>query len=377
MSIAEKLVTWTYYAFFLALVFYIFDSGGFQPAHGLLAIALVFAIPLYRKSLRNYRDVAFFAALFLFYFYLVAVVSFILDSDGRHIMAPVYYMTNILVMAVTLVIFFVKGVKFQDTLRTLCATVLILETFFILQGFGISVRSIGTFNNPNQLGYWSIMVFCLFAVCSLHRKIDMITILVLVCAAFCVASSLSKAAIAGMVFAFITFLFQKLSAKNALAFTIGIPLGLALLISAMNFSGSDIFPTFAAALERRVERTGSDTDDNAEARGYDRIWEHPKYLAFGAGEGGLDRFNTGSIERELHSSVGTLLFSYGFLGLGLFSIFLFRLLRFAPFSMLLYMVPPFAYGITHNGLRATMLWIFLAAVGALSRNQLTAAKVEK
>lgn len=46
-------------------------------------------------------------------------------------------------------------------------------------------------------------------------------------------------------------------------------------------------------------------------RGMDRIWKYPQYLMYGAGEGGIERFEGLSMYAELHSTLLGLWFCYG------------------------------------------------------------------
>jgi len=98
-----------------------------------------------------------------------------------------------------------------------------------------------------------------------------------------------------------------------------------------------------------------------EERGYDRIWHNERYLLLGAGEGGLSRFDTAYVKNmELHSSPGTLLFSYGVVGSILFLVFTWRVIRRARLLFMITLLPPLLYTGAHQGLRFTMLWVVLA-----------------
>jgi hypothetical protein len=101
-----------------------------------------------------------------------------------------------------------------------------------------------------------------------------------------------------------------------------------------------------------------------EERGYDRIVNHPEYWLLGAGEGYYRRYaETSAIgAHELHSSVGTLLHCYGAIGLGLFVVFVFRVFRRMDRRAILVALAPAAYGLSHQGLRVTLLWVMLALV---------------
>jgi hypothetical protein len=104
-----------------------------------------------------------------------------------------------------------------------------------------------------------------------------------------------------------------------------------------------------------------------EERGYDRIWRNQKYLLLGAGEGGLSRFDDTAYVKnmEIHSSAGTILFSYGIVGSILFLVFTWRVIRRARVRMMITLLPPLLYTGAHQGLRFTMLWVVLAVFVAL------------
>jgi hypothetical protein len=94
---------------------------------------------------------------------------------------------------------------------------------------------------------------------------------------------------------------------------------------------------------------------------------HPAYWILGSGEGGYDRFADTTVigDHELHSSGGTLFFCYGIAGSLLFLGFLYQVIRVSAFRQLLLILPVCAYSLTHQGLRVTMLWVFLAMFLAL------------
>ena len=99
------------------------------------------------------------------------------------------------------------------------------------------------------------------------------------------------------------------------------------------------------------------------------MWRYPEYLIFGAGEGIAYRLlKKGDNFNELHSTWGTLLFSYGIAGFTSFMMMLAILFRSAPWRHLWYFLPIALYGLTHQGLRFSMLWVFFGLVFGLARS---------
>jgi hypothetical protein len=88
-----------------------------------------------------------------------------------------------------------------------------------------------------------------------------------------------------------------------------------------------------------------------------------KNLLWGMGEGGYDRF---TIMRgfEIHSTYANILVSYGLIGSFLaLGVFLFTLKSNRSFFRnLCCMSGIILYGISHNGIRNTLVWIVLACL---------------
>jgi len=108
------------------------------------------------------------------------------------------------------------------------------------------------------------------------------------------------------------------------------------------------------ALERKMDQLESE-------RKYDRILAHPQYWWVGAAEGSTERF-LGYEGSEIHSSFGNMLFAYGFVGLGLFLLLLWRAVRFAPLYAWSCLAAPLTYSLTHMGLRSTAFWLLIAVM---------------
>jgi hypothetical protein len=142
----------------------------------------------------------------------------------------------------------------------------------------------------------------------------------------------------------------------------------ACLAGAAMVSGVGPIADAIEASQDRVLNRGAHSDASFfQERGYDRIWRNQQYLVLGAGEGGLSRFDDTAYVKgmEIHSSAGTILFSYGIAGALLFLVFMWRLIRGARARLVITLLPPLLYTGAHQGLRFTMLWVVLAVFVAL------------
>ena len=102
-------------------------------------------------------------------------------------------------------------------------------------------------------------------------------------------------------------------------------------------------------IESRFESIGIQTDDSLAGRGYERIWLHPEMNLLGGGEGAVWRWESSMRNKtEIHSSWGTILFSYGIPGVILMAVFFWRLVPRLGLASLIPFGAVFLYGITHS-----------------------------
>src|SRR5690606_16019704 len=169
----------------------------------------------------------------------------------------------------------------------------------LFQGVNFSVSSggtriVGTFNNPNQLGYYSICAFSILTCLFYFKKISIIpyfifnSLVVLLC-----IFSLSKAAMVAMALAIVIFCLDYIRfhpKKLIFAFT------LFLILSYSFISSIDVSDlTFV----NRISNIGSDNDDSLEGRGYNAIFEASGFeLIFGLGIEKVTYF----VGHEVHST---------------------------------------------------------------------------
>jgi hypothetical protein len=141
-----------------------------------------------------------------------------------------------------------------------------------------------------------------------------------------------------------------------------------ILSAALLVVGFTMFEPSGDIVDRATGRFETTADEDSgvslAGRGYDRIWNHKEHWIVGAGEGAYTRFKSDIGSHELHSSLGTLFFSYGIVGTSLFASFGFILLRGAGLRGVLQVIPAALYGLTHQGLRFTLLWVLLATVAS-------------
>jgi hypothetical protein len=295
-------------------------------------------------------------AWFLAYAFVVNGIwsVWIRDGDWPLLRSALFYSYDFLLFVTFLILYSCFG---HELLRvTLYAVAASVALQVVLSPWAIdrtTVRQSLFFNNPNQLGYYALLAATVFYLCSRHVRVGVVVQAgFYVAVALLAALSLSKAA----VIAFGLLLVLVFLRRPVMLLLAGVFLCIV-------FVNVDDLSALADKLERRLDTASS--DETLDERGYDRILNHPEYLLFGAGEGAHSRFISNH-PGEMHSSWGTLLFSYGVIGTGLFLYGLYLLLRRVELRASLCLVPVFLYGSAHQGLRFTLFWLALAVLGCLA-----------
>jgi len=347
---------WAVFIFFFPI--YVAPSGLPQPADVLIVVLAPMTLRKWdgRLPIAPKRAV-FWLLIFMVYVtvsnMLWSVFTGTFSTNLRYgfLLSPLFYIYNALVFLIAIVMYKRKGEAFLEmTVRAVLFTVIAQVPISLLFGHSTQLRSSGMFNAPNQLGYFAVLSASIILLGQKRARLSTpIVIVGLLAAAYLALISASKAALVSEALIIVVSMFGRL--RTVL---IAIVTGLVLFLAV---------PQVGDAVDRTIKRI--ETDDSfgfVEERGYDRIINNPEYWVFGAGEGGYMRFAETTMIRshELHSSGGTVFFCYGIAGTFVFILFMFQVIRVAHLRQVLIILPTAAYGLSHQGLRVTLFWVFLA-----------------
>jgi hypothetical protein len=358
-------------AYFVTSIFYVFPSGNPQPADFLLLLTIVATLLVAWRQL-PYEPLLYVAlALFAGWIVVVNAFWFFVSPDFVFLKKTSFYIFNAVVFLFVLTAGYhdwqrLKVVIWWSCVIALLAQLLYLEFLYV----GVGKRATGTFNNPNQLGYWALLVMACLAVVKERNPLGILDVLALGAGFYVLMLSLSKAAsISGMLLILLIVAFCRL--QRAAALLLGAALVLGILFQLASGTLVERFMALepVANLDHRLSKIGRSEDDDIMQRGYVRLIQNPQYLAFGAGEGEFERLTeiADKQSKEFHSTLGTILMSYGLVGLALFGLLLFVVFGRAPLASITYLGPVMLYGITHVGVRFSEFWVFLALVYAQAR----------
>jgi hypothetical protein len=343
--------------------FYIFPSGTPQPSDLVLctAFAAFGAHCLYTSKFAIraiYQPSLICVGLLVLYAWIVNLVWLALLGNLTLLVFPMFYLFNLLAFALVLSSQSMANLGTARVIVVACALGVVLQAglspFVTTTLTMAGERHVLFFNNPNQLAYYAVVSGTIIALGRERAVLSpALYVLGLLAVAWLVALSLSKAALVAL---FVLYSIEFV--RGRVAVPVLVICGGAVALMAIFSEVTVIDRVFT-----RLGSIGQDADDSVAGRGYDRIWNYPWYIVLGAGEGETSRFALlAAGSRELHSTLGTLLFSYGIPASFLFFCMGCLLLFQVRMKYLVYLLPPLLYGLTHNGLRETLVWILLALV---------------
>lgn len=345
----------------LSFPFYFFASGGIQISTIFLLMAALCEI-----NKLNFNDKFYILVknrilpllFFLLYALLITLVWLIIIRDSSILLFPLIYVFDFFILF-SLCLRLTKDDGFVNFFAYLIVFSVVFQFLLSFLYSSGSYRGTVFFNNPNQLGYFSLLTAALITIFVKHKYISNIYYIVgMICCIWLAQISLSKSAMLSGILLLVYGVITNI--KTLIIVTV-------LVICFIFFVGeSSLLLERFDIIQDRLGGIGQDSDDNAEGRGYDRIWLQPEMLLLGASEGAVYRWDTFLVGFEMHSTWGTILFSYGVFGLICWLYFLFKV---GPSNGLVTLIPLlsiFAYGITHNGLRFVYFWFFMAILVFIS-----------
>lgn len=346
---------------------YAWPSGGMQPAHLILAIAVVVALPHMAPS--TFPDLLL--VCYLTYAATRESLQALFTAEVVGLLPVLHILFGYCLYMLSRRVLERHG-SIVPLGRWLIGSALFALVGVLILGDGsVAVgaeRAVGTFNNPNQLGYFGVLVsstaFILMMRGGMSQRL-MLAVLA-VCIYLCVLS-LSKSAIASVALVPLAYLgiASRRSTRGVFVWMILGMIGLYLL-SETGLLGKIYISDFAAY--NRLVNAAGEGDSSLAVRGYtvlaDAGWWQ---VLFGLSSQAVADIRGGY---EVHSIYMAPIASYGLIGGGLFLAFLvafnYRIAtRFGIFAYLGVVMPMMLYGVAHNGGRTPLFWIFLGVATAL------------
>ena len=347
---------------------YLSQSGSLQICDIFMVFGLIYlffsshgrvCLPVYAKP--------FIKALLAFTVFVIAINGLWTLTGYSYIKPILYYVFNFFAVIICLCVYQKNG---KQVFEQAIFQGVFLSAIIALLGLVINAssgRATGFFNNPNQLGYYGVVIFSL-ALLPKKNHWNIATWFVLLVGCSCVVLSLSKAAFVSLMVQILLYVIFARNQQSATALVkrgfwllfFGVVLYLFLFTDVL--SGS-VFDPLIRMRKRLFSSLNEGDSDFGSGRGYDRIKELGIHFLWGMAEGNYSRFVSLS-GLEAHSTYVSVLVSYGLIGFLLYIFFLaiaiFRKNRTLKNCAIA--SGPLLYGLTHNGIRNTLVWILLVSI---------------
>ena len=314
--------------FFLAVIFkplYLFPSGSFQIGDFLFiaAVAVHFfagserelLFPIHKEEHSLLIFVAGVLVINTIYWVLIGTADFLVNSS--------YYVFNFLIV---LYIADLLQTERKDVfLHGLCIACKVVITFQLIvyitgsDTVDIEGRHLGTFNDPNQFAVY--ILFCLLIMFDIYHSIKIRELFWLVTGGWLIVASGSTGSLLGLAFFLALFLLISAVPVNRKRIAIGftciavVCAALAVLrVSGNSAVSNDTINMISARFTRKlgnVNGLGDFFNTLINDRIWNRVFEQPKYLLYGSGEGAHSRFDASYLSHEIHSSILGPPFYYG------------------------------------------------------------------
>lgn len=347
---------------------YLWSSGSLQVADIFMLLGLVYLVFSKGGKLRLNHSSSRLMMLFFFMVLYQAIINGIWSAIiGSNISkATLYYTFNMFAVLLTLLIL-------QDCRHERVSYYVLIGCFvsLFITNIGLflkigGVRRLGFFNNPNQLGYYALLILSIYLYYNESAN-RFLKISIVAMSVWAIIASGSKAAFVGAVILILLHLLfgkgREGKTLNRLIVQIILLALMAIMLYILFFSNSNLALSNRTLLFVRRRMLAMTTENDSAlgaSRGYDRIWELGSNFLWGMGEGYYQRFTTLS-GLEAHSNYVTLIVSYGVFGILGYALLLWKFISYRPClkNNLIIISGVMIYGITHNGLRNTLLWILL------------------
>ena len=351
----------------LTVLYFNDGAGRVQLGHVIILIAIILNFTDVSKI--NFSFIEIILLSLAFYILTIDILDFNHNNYNisyyRVASSSLYIFFNVLVMNFVRTSF--NNFNYTSyVLLTLIATIVYCFLFIDYDNFSLlkgTPRLAAGFRNPNQLGYFAVILFSITYILWVFSNIKYKIILFFLYAisVFLSVISLSKAS---MLAIFIpTFFYLIFNLFNKIIFQKKIN-----LFFIFSFLSIFLFFLLPSSFKKnlnfynRLMSIADEDDSSLSARGYYTYFDSNLFeLFFGKGYWASLYFH----QLEIHSTFAALAINYGIIGFGFYAFFIFYWYTYiysknGLTGVLMICTPSILYGITHNGARFTFFYFLVA-----------------
>lgn len=323
------------YLYLFLKPYYLFKSGGIQISDIFLIVAFIFML-LTKNNKKVIKDIVNHNIQMLFFLVFVIIINvlyYIVFLNSKFLISTIYFVFIFIAILLFEYILENNNVVFLEKIDRIFKVNIIIQFFIAILGIGRyydSSRYMGTFNDPNQFGFYILLsLFFLFFYAVSKKK--SFVLYYLLCLYLIIRSASTGMLLSFAIFT-ILYIVYYLKSKNFKMVIRNFPIYLIIIatiilvlliiinsnprikekidnVQYISFVMNRIFDKF----DRMEATTDTNTMSIFEERGYDKLFNYPQYLLFGAGEGNYSRFMDNSVVGEIHATLPSILFYYGLL----------------------------------------------------------------
>jgi hypothetical protein len=362
---------------------YLFESGGFQLIDIVIVAIAIRVLPDIKRSEWDF-GLALVSPFIPFIAYTTLINAFYLlqyRSQPGYVLSTIQILYGFSILFIFSVVFrrifnLPNGSKYIY----LCLLVACI-TPWLIQPKTLMFRNALSFNNPNQLGYYALLITFMLICTSFFARRDeesrglirnSLTLVILGMANVFAIMSVSRAAIAGIALLDV-YLLRNLCGRNARVVIVGaVAIVLASgAIPSIHSRGGGIQVQSLSNILERFTRNQSSLDDLRSRSVLQLDIAYNEALIFGRGGTvrSLENMRLSDLSKgEVHNVPLFLFYNYGLIGLSFFlgasAYFITRMIHF-PHKWLIFL-PLLIYNLTHYGLRFRCMWVAISLLAVVS-----------
>lgn len=368
--------------------FYLFSSGGLQAADGFLLAAFSLFLfttwftPEHRKQLGNVLQQHRLLIVFVVLTFVVNGLWFAVYPEFKFLLSSLYFVFNLLAIIVFTAFF--KDKVFLSRVGSVFKFNMLLQLgLWVMQigRFYSPDRYMGTFNDPNQFGYYVFLSFLFVYIIDAILK-NKHTYAYYILAFLLIILSGSTGMLLGMgvfsILAAVNFIriqlispykmLQRIMYSLAIVAILFLPLsiiGMSISANIQNAATPLINNTLLERVDEKAEKASGDANISIfQDRNLDNISEYPFYVIWGSGEGAFGRFEKATYPgSEIHSTLPAILFYYGALPTLVLLLWIYRQIQGAGIAVVVALVPLFVASFMLLNQRQAMFWVLIVLAG--------------
>ena len=381
-----SLINLCIYAYIFFKPFYLFSSGGIQISEIFIVIAflltLVEKIPKDGITQKMLKDLKI---LFIFILCVIIInfIYFDIYQNIEFLISTVQYIP--IFMGIYVFANKISDKKVLKNIYKITKINLIIQLLIYLTGMGRAYdafRYMGTFNDPNQFGYFIVLSAAFLYVIEDVLKIRKRAVVMYLISLILIFASASTGMLMAMTILFVLHIIRRIKSiikwisKNlGKIFVTAICIMAVVLVIVSNvdlknlvietFEQSIQNMTIAERLQGKIDKAESSNSSLIEERGIDKLIKYPQYLIYGSGQGYFDRFTKAAFQIEVHSTLPGIWLYYGIIPLIILLIWIYESIKKVRLK---YMIPYIALLIesfTLYNQRQLLLWIIIIMANLL------------